>query len=152
MARTEAGLLVPDMPKGGIITPVGAPEPKEPEETEEEKEQRRMASQLPEPRGYKLLIALPEVAEKTESGLYKAQQAMEIEEVATVVGFVLKMGKDAYKDKKRFPGGAYCKEGDWVLFRAFTGTRIKIHGKEFRLINDDSVEAVVEDPQGITRA
>lgn len=82
----------------------------------------------------------------------KPKTAMQLEEVSTVVGFVLKVGPDAYKDEKRFPTGPYCKEGDWVLFRAFSGTRIKIHGKEFRLINDDSVEGVVEDPQGITRA
>jgi co-chaperonin GroES (HSP10) len=152
MKKSESGLLVPDMPEGGIVRPLSQPAPAKPKETEEEKEQKRMASQLPDPRGYKLLIALPEVSETTDGGLYKAQQAMQIEEVATVVGFVLKMGKDAYKDKKRFPGGPWCKEGDWVIFRSFSGTRIRIHGKEMRLINDDSVEAVVEDPQGITRA
>jgi co-chaperonin GroES (HSP10) len=67
-------------------------------------------------------------------------------------GFVLKLGVDAYKDEKRFPSGPYCKEGDWVIFRAYSGTRVKIHDKEFRLINDDTVEAVVEDPRGIERA
>lgn len=113
---------------------------------------KRAASQLPDPTGYKLLIALPEARETTEGGIVKPKTAMQLEEVSTVVGFVLKVGPDAYKDEKRFPTGPYCKEGDWVLFRAFSGTRIKIHGKEFRLINDDSVEGVVEDPQGITRA
>jgi hypothetical protein len=29
---------------------------------------------------------------------------------------------------------------------------MKIHGREFRLLNDDSVEATVEDPRGISRA
>lgn len=113
---------------------------------------KRAASQLPEPKGYKILVALPVVKESTEGGIFKPASAMEIESLATVVGFVLRVGPDAYKDESRFPGGPYCKEGDWVLFRAFSGTRIKIHGKEFRLINDDSVEAVVEDPQGITKA
>ena len=62
------------------------------------------------------------------------------------------MGPDAYDDKKKFPNGPYCNEGDWVLMRSYSGTRFKIHGKEFRLINDDSVEAVVQDPRGIEKA
>lgn len=120
--------------------------------TEAETDQPRVASQLPDPKGYRLLIALPEISERTDGGIYKPHEARHVEEIATVVGFVLKMGEDAYADEKRFPNGPWCNEGDWVVFRAFTGTRIRIHGKEFRIINDDSVEAVVEDPTGITRA
>lgn len=108
-------------------------------------------SQLPEPKGFKLLIALPEVDEKTEGGILKASETIRNESVATVVGFVLKLGPDAYKDEKRFPNGPYCGEGDWVMFRAYSGTRVKIHGKEFRLINDDTVEAVIDDPRGVER-
>ena len=74
------------------------------------------------------------------------------EELLSPVLFVVKMGPDAYKDEKRFPNGPSCKVGDFVLVRPNTGTRIKIHGKEFRIINDDSVEAVVQDPRGISRA
>jgi co-chaperonin GroES (HSP10) len=112
----------------------------------------RKASQLPTPKGYKLLITLPEAQERTESGLYKAPTEVQNDAVATMVGFVLRMGSDAYGDTKKFPTGPWCEEGDWVLFRPFSGTRVRIHGKEFRLINDDMVEAVVEDPQGIERA
>lgn len=112
----------------------------------------RGAKQLPEPAGYRLLIALPELEEKTDSGIYLPEQVREKESLATVVGFVLKMGSLAYKDPNKFPDGAWCKEGDWVLFRAYSGTRIKIHGREFRIINDDTVEGVVEDPRGIARA
>lgn len=115
---------------------------------QEEKE----AKQLPQPSGYRLLIALPEVDEKTEGGIFKTDNAMETEAVSSVVGFVIKMGPDAYSDTKRFPSGPWCKEGDFVLFRAFQGTRLKIHGKEFRFINDDSVEGVVDDPRGYARA
>lgn len=114
--------------------------------------EKRVATQLPEPSGYKLLIALPDVSDTTDSGIYKPHSVRQLEELSTVVGFVLKVGPDAYRDESRFPSGPYCSEGDWVVFRAFSGTRIKIHDKEFRLINDDTVEAVVEDPQGITRA
>jgi co-chaperonin GroES (HSP10) len=66
--------------------------------------------------------------------------------------FVLKVGPDAYKDQTKFPAGAWCKEGDFVLVRTYSGTRFKIFGKEFRLINDDQVDAVVQDPRGLTRA
>ncbi len=108
-------------------------------------------SQLPEPTGYKILIALPDVDEKTEGGIIKAQETMHLEEVGSIVGFVMKLGPDAYEDKKKFPNGAYCKEGDFVLMRSYSGTRFSIHGKEFRLINDDSVEAVIDDPRGIRK-
>jgi co-chaperonin GroES (HSP10) len=110
------------------------------------------ARQVPDPATYHLLCVLPEIDEEYESGLVKAGQTMHYEEVLSPVLFVVKMGPDCYKDEKRFPSGPSCKVGDFVLVRPNTGTRIKIHGKEFRLINDDSVEGVVQDPRGITRA
>jgi|TARA_R110002020_G_scaffold345531_1_gene559498 co-chaperonin GroES (HSP10) len=109
------------------------------------------STQMPEPSGYKILIALPDIEEATEGGIIKAEETRYIESVATIVGFVLKTGPDCYKDQKRFPSGPWCKEGDFILMRTYTGTRFKIHGKEFRLINDDSVEAVVDDPRGYER-
>lgn len=111
----------------------------------------KSASQLPKPTGYKLLIALPNPEEKTEGGIIKASSTLEAEEIGSIVGFVLTMGPDAYKSSERFPTGPYCKEGDWIMMRSYSGTRFKVHGKEFRLINDDSVEAVVEDPRGVVK-
>lgn len=110
------------------------------------------AKQVPDPVTFHLLCALPEVDEKYDSGLIKSGQTMHFEEILSPVLFVMKMGPDAYKDEKRFPSGPSCKVGDFVLVRPNTGTRIKIHGREFRIINDDSVEAVVQDPRGISRA
>ena len=111
------------------------------------------AKQVPDPSTFHLLCVLPEIEEEYgDSGLIKAGQTMHFEEVLSPVLFVVKMGPDAYKDATRFPSGPSCKVGDFVLVRPNTGTRIKIHGKEFRIINDDSVEAVVQDPRGITRA
>jgi len=121
-------------------------------ERESKEESLNYASQLPEPKGYKLLIALPEIEEATYGGIIKSAQFQHEESIATIVGWVMSMGPDAYVNFARFPNGPYCKIGDWVVFRAFSGTRIKIHGKEFRLINDDTVEAVVEDPRGVERA
>ena len=117
-----------------------------------ETEKTSVASQLPEPQGYKILIALPEAYEKSEGGIIMADITRRVEETASIIGFVIKMGPDCYKDEKRFPNGAYCKEGDFVIMRAYSGTRMKIHGKEFRIINDDTVEAVVQDPTGIVKA
>ncbi len=113
--------------------------------------EQKEATQLPEPTGYRILITIPEKEEKTEGGILKAQETLQSEEVSTIVGFVLKMGPDCYKDENRFPTGPWCKQGDFVLFRAFSGTRIKIRGKEFRLLNDDNIEAVVDDPRGIEK-
>ena len=114
--------------------------------------EEKTASQLPKPTGYKLLIALPDPEEKTEGGILKASQTLQDEEIGSIVGFVIAMGPDAYKSTDRFPTGPYCKEGDWIMMRSYSGTRFKVHGKEFRLINDDSVEGVVEDPRGVAKA
>lgn len=110
------------------------------------------AKQLPEPTTYHLLCALPEVEETTEGGLIKSAQTIHFEEVLSPVLFVMKIGPDAYRDEKRFPSGPSCKVGDFVLVRPNTGTRVKIHGREFRIITDDSVEATVDDPRGVKRA
>jgi len=113
------------------------------------------AKQLPDPKTFHLLCVVPEAIEEfadSEVGLIKSSQVMHFEEVLTPVLFVVKLGPDCYKDSTRFPNGPSCKEGDFVIVRPNSGTRLKIHGREFRIINDDSVEAVVEDPRGITRA
>jgi co-chaperonin GroES (HSP10) len=109
------------------------------------------ASQIPEPKTYHLLCMLPEAKEEYEGGLLKASQTMQYEELLSPVLFVAKVGPDAFKDEKRFPSGPSCKVGDFVIVRPNTGTRMKIHGTEWRIINDDSVEATVDDPRGIQR-
>ena len=111
----------------------------------------RKASQLPQPSGYPILCAVPEVEERTSGGLLKEDITKHNEELLTTVLFVVALGPDCYMDKTRFPSGPWCKEGDFILVRPHAGTRVKIHGKEFRLVNDDSVEAVVEDPRGYSR-
>lgn len=117
----------------------------------ETKEEEPMATQLPKPSGYRILCALPEIEAKTAGGIFKPDQLIRDEELLTTVLFVVSMGPDCYKDPKRFPSGAWCKEGDFVLVRPHTGTRLKIHGKEFRVVNDDCIEAVVLDPRGYSR-
>jgi co-chaperonin GroES (HSP10) len=119
------------------------------------KDSEDKAKQLPDPKRFHLLCVVPEAMEEyadSEVGIVKSSQSMYYEEVLTPVLFVVKMGPDAYKDTTRFPNGPSCKEGDFIICRPNSGTRLKIHGREFRIINDDSVEAVVQDPRGITRA
>ena len=112
-----------------------------------------LEAQLPKPVGYRLLIALPQVEEKFDgSELIKTSQIKQQEQVLSIIGAVIDMGDQCYADKERFPTGPWCKSGDFVMFRANSGTRFKLGGTEYRLMNDDSIEAVVADPRGITRA
>jgi len=109
------------------------------------------ASQIPEPVTYHLLCMLPKAEETIEgSTLVKTSTMMHHEELLSPVLFVVKIGPDAFP-KDKFPSGPSCKVGDFILTRPNTGTRMKIHSTEWRLINDDSVEAVVQDPRGIQR-
>lgn len=108
--------------------------------------------QLPKPVGYKLLIALPDIEKSYESGILKADKTVFEEQILSTVGLVLDMGEQAYIDATRYPNGPWCEVGDYVMFRTSTGTRFKVDGAEYRLMNDDSIEAVVADPRGITRA
>lgn len=111
------------------------------------------ATQLPQPSGYRILCAVPEVEKEFEGelGLIKSDETIRMEETLTTVLFVVALGPDCYKDEKRFPSGPWCKAGDFILIRPYTGSRLIIHGREFRIINDDTVEGVVQDPRGIKR-
>jgi co-chaperonin GroES (HSP10) len=110
-------------------------------------------ARLPKPVGYRLLIALPQIEETIgDSGLYKTKSTMREERIMSTVGLVLDMGDQAYTDKTRFPNGPWCEVGDYVVFAAYTGTRVNVDGVEYRLMNDDSIEAVVTDPRGVSRA
>jgi len=142
----DSGFILP--PGISLPRPIAAVE--EPKEAEAPEEKARM---LPEPTGWRILCVVPDVKETFDgSSLVKADTFMKQEEHATTVLFVLKVGPDAYKDTAKFPGGAWCKPGDFVLVRTYSGTRFKIYGKEFRLLNDDQIDAVVDDPRGLTRA
>ena len=111
------------------------------------------AKALPEPSGYRILVAIPEQEKEYEGdiGIIKADETLRYDELLTTVLFVVDLGPDCYMDKAKFPTGPWCQKGDFVLTRPNAGSRLLIHGREFRIINDDSVEAVVEDPRGIKR-
>jgi co-chaperonin GroES (HSP10) len=110
-------------------------------------------AQLPKPVGYRLLVALPDIEDYYKgSSLLKTDTEKHREYIMSIMGIVIDMGDGAYSDKERFPEGPWCKPGDYVMFRMNTGTRFKVNGKEFRLMNDDSIEAVIPDPSGIMTA
>jgi co-chaperonin GroES (HSP10) len=116
-----------------------------------DKSDEEKATQLPKPSGYRILCAIPEQEKATEGGILKADITLHNEELLTTVLFVVDLGPDCYMDKTKFPTGPWCKKGDFVLIRPNAGSRLVIHGREFRIINDDSVEGVVDDPRGIKR-
>jgi co-chaperonin GroES (HSP10) len=116
-----------------------------------DKSDEQKATQLPKPSGYRILCAIPEQEKEFESGIAKADETMRVEETLTTVLFVVDLGPDCYADKVRFPSGPWCKKGDFVLVKPYAGSRLVIHGREFRVINDDTVEGVVDDPRGIKR-
>ena len=151
IALPPQGLVLPDGTMHSLET-VDVEVTEVPEEPTPEEIQVQMARQLPEPRGWRMLCSLVTATDQYDSGIVKADETKKIEELTSPVLFVLKLGDLAYKDEVKFPTGAWCKEGDFVITRPYTGTRIMIYGKEFRVIYDDQVEAVVEDPRGITRA
>jgi len=116
-----------------------------------DKTQEQKATQLPRPSGWKILCAIPEKEREFESGIAKSDETIRNEELLTTVLFVVALGPDCYTDKTRYPSGPWCKVGDFILVRPNAGSRMVIHGREFRMINEDSVEGVVEDPRGIYR-
>lgn len=140
-------ILPPGISLPKYIQPIDSPD--------ESADAEEKASALPIPTGYKLLCIVPEVDQKiagTSLDLVRDAASLRGEEHATTVLWVMSMGPDAYKDTAKFPSGAWCKAGDFVLVRTYTGTRFKVHGKEFRVLNDDQIECVVQDPRGYTRA
>ena len=118
-----------------------------------EREKEALEAAIPKPTGYHILIALPNVEETFgETSLLKAEKTVREEYILSTIGLVLDMGDQAYNDKDRFSAGPWCKPGDYVMFRANTGTRFKIGTQEYRLMNDDSVQATVPNPRAISRA
>jgi co-chaperonin GroES (HSP10) len=111
----------------------------------------KAATQLPEPSGASILCAVPDIDAQFGNGIIKSEETKRNEEILCVVYFVVALGPDCYLEKEKFPSGPYCKKGDFVLVAAHTGVQVSIHGKAFRIIYDDQVRSVVQDPRGIQR-
>tara|TARA_R100001369_G_scaffold25731_1_gene46790 strand:+ start:38 stop:472 length:435 start_codon:yes stop_codon:yes gene_type:complete len=107
------------------------------------------SEKLPHPTGYRILI-LPFVAQGvTKGGIHLAKQTLDKERLATVVGYVVDLGPDAYGDLNKFPDGPWCKKGDWVIFGRYAGARFMIDGGDMRLLNDDEILATINNPEDI---
>jgi len=107
------------------------------------------ADKLPRPTGYRILILPFSLPQVTKGGIHIAKSTLDKERLATVVGYVVAMGPDAYGDMNKFPEGAWCKEGDWVIFGRYAGARFNIEGGDMRLLNDDEILATIDDPEAI---
>jgi co-chaperonin GroES (HSP10) len=122
------------------------------EEVVEEKSVEEITSQteiLPQPTGYRVLILPRGRSAVTDGGIQLVSETIERDTVSSVVGYVISLGPDAYKDPVKFPEGAWCKEGEWVLFGRYAGARFKIDGGELRILNDDEILARIPDPEAV---
>ena len=108
-----------------------------------------LVDRLPQPTGWRILVLPYQGTGKTKGGILLADETVEMHQVATVCGYVLRMGPDAYKDKDKFSEGPWCKEKDWVIFGRYAGSRLKIEGGEIRLLNDDEILATISNPDDI---
>ena len=106
-------------------------------------------SRIPNPTGWRLVVLPFKPPKTTNRGLILAEKAVEKQQVATVCGYVVEVGPLAYADTEKFPHGAWCKKGDWVVFARYAGARINIEGGEIRILNDDEVLATIKDPEDI---
>ena len=140
MSNSAAGVEI-SLP---VLKDVGKPK-------QEEKTAEEMDAFIPQPVGYHILVCMPQAADTYgDSGIIKAQTSVQRESILSMVGLVLMLGDQAYSDPERFPNGPWCKAGDYVMFRSNSGTRFRVDGQEYRLMNDDSIEAIVENPSAIT--
>ena len=125
----------------------GSSEEEEPQITPDNLEDH--ANKLPRPTGYRVLILPFKPSSTTKGGIMLAKQTMEKEQLATIVGLVVSLGPDAYADTDKFSDGPWCKEGDWVIFGRYAGARFRIEGGDMRLLNDDEILAVIDNPEEI---
>ena len=107
---------------------------------------------IPQPSGWRMVLFPLKLQGKTKGGVLLTDDTVTESQVTTNICKVLKMGPECYKDKEKFPSGHWCKEGDWVLITRYAGSRIRIDGGELRIINDDEILAVVDDPRDILPA
>ena len=114
--------------------------------------QKKELDKVPNPTGYRITLFPLKLDSKTKSGIILTDDTVQESQLTTNICKVLKVGPDAYKDKDKFPTGPWCKEDDWVLITRYAGSRIRIDGGELRIINDDEILAVIDDPRDILPA
>ena len=115
-------------------------------------EEESETSKLPTPTGWRILIMPYTPPKETKGGIALPDEVHERERLSTVVGLVMAVGPLAYRDTNKFGDSTdpWCKEKDWVLFGRYAGSRFKIDGGELRILNDDEILAVVDDPSHLS--
>lgn len=108
-----------------------------------------LLARMPAPTGWRMMILPYRGKGKTQGGVHLPDSVVDDGQIQTVVGYVLKQGPLCYKDEEKFPDGAWCKSGDWVIFARYAGSRFKIDGGEVRILNDDEILATINDPEDI---
>ena len=110
---------------------------------------KSLKERIPSPTGWRIVVLPYKGKAKSSGGGYLPDQVIETNEISTTVGYVLKVGDLAYKDKQKFPTGPWCKEGDWIMFARYAGSRFKIEGGEVRILNDDEILASILAPEDV---
>lgn len=111
-----------------------------------------------EPAGFRILVEIFPLEETLErwkkSGLHMTAETRERERQAQLLAKVLKIGPLAFRDRKRFGfwRRPWCKPGDHIIMRPYSGTRFMVRDHLYALINDDTVQAVVSDVSELERA
>ena len=113
------------------------------------KADQSLLERMPNPTGWRMMILPYRGKGKTAGGIYLPDKVVEDGQIQTVVGYVMKQGALCYKDESKFPDGPWCKEGDWVIFARYAGSRFRIEGGEVRILNDDEILATINDPEDI---
>lgn len=123
--------------------------PKEERVLDPTKADESLLARMPSPTGWRMMILPYRGKGKTQGGLYLPDKVVEDSQIQTVVGYVMKQGPLCYKDEAKFPNGPWCKQGDWVIFARYAGSRFRIEGGEVRILNDDEILATISDPEDI---
>ena len=113
------------------------------------KEDKSLLDKLPNPTGYRMLVLPHAGARKTKGGILLADTTLETMQMTTVCAYVLKQGDLCYQDKEKFPNGAWCKEGEFVIYGRYSGSRFQTKYGEHRILNDDEIIGTIGKPEDI---
>lgn len=101
---------------------------------------------------YNIVVRMDPVEEKTSSGLYLPQTKTDRDELSADEGTIVAASPLAFNYAEWPEGSRLPQVGDRILMAQFDGRIWKRNGETFRLINDRSVIAVIEQPAPLAAA
>ena len=131
-------LYVPDHIKAKFDNPKEAAKP-----------DKKELDKLPKPVGWRILVLPFKAKDKTKGGILLTDKTMEESQLTATVAMVLAVGDDAYQDKEKFPTGPWCKEGEFIVYGRYAGSRFQTKFGEHRILNDDEIIARIKKPEDI---